>query len=195
MFFWTSGPAATNSLADALYVDYLQPTRPILYAANGPSVIHTGSAGQMASGILSQTYMPGFSVMTMVFVFAAIGLFTVSALAFLDRKRELAILKTVGLESQGVTDLFLIEQGVVAAIGLTAGMILGAAMVPRLTAILPVAPSISGPSLFKAVLAGLAVQAAGVVLPAMTARVATVNQLLYDMPIPLYTRRVYQSEV
>jgi len=195
MFFWTTGQGTTNSLAASLEVAYLGPNRPVLYRPTDPTVVHQGSAGAMASGILAQTYMPGFGIMTMVFVFAAIGLFTTSSLAFLDRKRELAILKTIGLESQGVTDMFLIEQGVVAGIGIVAGILLGYLIVPRVTAVLPVAHSITLASVLKAIVAGLVVQAAGVVLPALTARVATVNQLLYNMPIPLHSRRISQSEV
>ena len=195
MFFWTTGQGATNSLAASLQVAYLGPNRPVLYRPTDPTVLHQGSAAAMASGILTQTYMPGFGIMTMVFVFAAIGLFTTSSLAFLDRKRELAILKTIGLESQGVTDMFLIEQGVIAGVGIIAGILLGCLVVPRVTAVLPVAQGITLASVLKAIIAGLVVQAAGVVLPALTARVATVNQLLYNMPIPLHTRRIYQSEV
>jgi ABC-type antimicrobial peptide transport system permease subunit len=139
--------------------------------------------------------MPGFGIMTMVFVFAAIGLFTISSLAFLDRKRELAILKTVGLESRGVVDLLLIEQGVIAIVGIGAGLLLGLFLVPRLTSVLPAALGISGASVVKSILVGLAVQAAGVIMPALTARVATVNQLLYNLPIPLHSRRIDKSEV
>ena len=195
LFFWTTGQAATNSLAASLEVEYLQPTRPLVYRATGASVVHTGSADYLAAGILAQTYMPGFGIMTMVFIFSAIGLFTISSLSFLDRKRELAILKTVGLESRGVVELFSIEQGVVAAVGIGCGLVLGAYLVPRITAILPVATGISAATMLKAIVVGLLVQAAGVVMPALTARIATVNQLLYDMPIPLYSRRIYRSEV
>lgn len=195
MFFWTAGPGATNSLAASLEVEYGQPGRPLLRTIASPAAIHTGSAEGLAAGILAQTYMPGFGILTMVLLFAGIGLFTVSSLAFLDRKRELAILKTVGLESQGVVDLFLLEQGIVALAGIFFGILLAMAVLPRVTAALPASQGLAWSSVVRAVIAGLVVQAAGVAVPALTARVATVNQLLYNLPIPLYARRIYRSEV
>ncbi len=195
MFIWTTGQGATNSLASLIEVDYLGPGRPVLYGPEDPTVIHTRSAEVLAEGILAQTYMPGFGIMTMVFIFSGIGLFTSSSLAFLDRRRDLAILKTIGLENRGVVSLFLIEQGVIAVAGLAFGLTVAGIAVARMATYIPASQGLTAGSIVKAVIAGLAIQGAGVVVPALAARIATVNQLLFDQPIPLYYRRVYQSEV
>ncbi len=195
MLIWTRGQAMTNSLAAILEVDYLAPTRPVLYEPEDPAVVTTRSAEALAEGILGQTYMPGFGIMTMVFIFSGIGLFTVSSLGFLDRKRDLAILKTVGMENAGGAALFLLEQGAIALLGFALGLIVAGVAIGRLAAYIPASQGLTGASVIKAVISGLLIQGAGVVVPALTARVATVNQLLYDQPIPLYYRRVHQSEV
>jgi len=191
LFIWARTEAAAASLAGTLTVDYLQPRRPLLSRADGPVLLWTGTAAALARGVVSQTYMPGAGALTMVLAFCGIGLFTVSSLSFLDRKRDLAILKTVGLESGGITAMLLLEQGFVAAAGTALAMAVAAATIPPLRGLLPAGSGLRWTSVFWGVAVGMLVQAAGVALPVLTARVATVNQLLLNLPVSLQRRRVY----
>lgn len=194
LFIWTRTEAGAASLAGVLTIEYLQPRRPLLSRADGPVLLWTGTAAALARGVVSQTYMPGAGALTMVLAFCGIGLFTVSSLSFLDRKRDLAILKTVGLESGGITAMFLLEQSIVAAAGIALALGVAAATIPPLRGLLPAGSGLRWPSVFWGVVVGMLVQVAGVALPTLTARVATVNQLLFNLPVPLQRRRVYGSK-
>jgi hypothetical protein len=194
MFIEARSQGAAASLASMLRLEFAQPRRPVLGQADDPIVLWTGTADELQRSVLSGTYMPGAGVMTLVFAFCAIGLFTVSSLGFLDRKRDLAILKTIGLESSGVTAMLLLEQAVVAGAGTAVALTVALLAIPRLGGFLPSGATLGIATVVKGTVAGLVVLGAGVILPALTARVASVNQLLYNLPIPLQTRRVYASK-
>jgi|GEM_PF-1626563 len=186
--------AAAASLASMLRLDFLGPTRPLLYRPDGPAVIWAGAAEDMMRAVIAGTYIPAGGVMTLVLIFCGIGLFTVTSLAFLDRKRDLAILKTVGLDSHGITAMLLMEQLAVTLCALALALAATLVLLPRLAAYLPQGASLGLAQVAKGLIAGVLVQSAGVVLPSLSARVATVNQLLFNLPIPLERRRVYASK-
>lgn len=189
---WTDTAAA--SLASALEVEFVGPRRPVLARPGDPTVWWKGTADDLRRAVLSGAYMPGASVMALVFGFCATGLLTMNSLAFLDRKRELAILKTVGLESPGVTAMLLAEQAVVAVAGSALAVMVAVAAIPWLGAFLPDGAVLRAGTVAQGVLAGVMVLGAGVLAPATAARVASVNQLLYDQPIPLERRKVRASD-
>jgi ABC-type antimicrobial peptide transport system permease subunit len=190
LFVWTSSARVADSLASSLEATYGGPSRPILHTMDAAAVLTASRPQTMSSLVLAQTYMPGAGVMTMVFAFCGIGLFTTVTLGFSDRRRDIAIFKTIGLESGGVVAMLLTEQALVAASGAALGMALAAIAIPRLAGFFPGDPSLSGLNALKGVVAGAAVLAAAAFLPAATARVATVNQLLYNLPVPLRAQRV-----
>lgn len=196
MFFWTKNQGVAGYLAGRLRSRYVVPSRPLLKTVDDPVIRWRGEAAAMAHGVLNRTFLPGLGAMTLVFACCVVGLFTQATMGFLDRRRELAILKTVGCESQGVLAMGVIEHGAVTVVGLGFAVSLVFLALPRLGGVLPGAPT--GPAaavLVKGIVAGLAVQFLGVLPAVMAARVATVNQLMFGLPIPLFYRRVYREEL
>lgn len=190
LFVWMATPEAAAPLAWNLEQEYVRPGRPVVRTMDDPVILTAGLPDRMARSVLAQTYLPGAGVMMLVFGFCGIGLFTTVSLGFMDRRRSIAILKTVGMESAGVVTMLAVEQGLVAVAGTVLGSAIAAAAVPGLAAYFPGQPVLLWSSIIKGALAGVFVLGAAVFVPAASARVATVNQLLYNLPVPLMTRRI-----
>jgi len=155
-----------------------------------PVVLTASTPTSLSGEVLAQTYMPGVSALGLVFIFCGIGLFCITSLSFMDRRRDLAILKTMGLESRGLLALFLMEQGVVALCGVVSGTLLAVILLARLGSLFPGPATLSALTVFKGAVVGAFVLGAAVILPAALARAATVNELLFNLPVSLYRQRV-----
>ena len=185
---------------------YLRPYNiqmsPVLLTAVGPA--------QEAAALRFDVFLPGGEAIGLVFVFVGLGVFTVLLLSFLERKREVAILKTVGLDGRDIGTVFSLEAFILG----TAGAMVGLVLTWVLMAVVEGGGGGAGTS------AGLAAAASGQLaalrdnlafslgaivrgmvfiyilvftaawLPMSMAQAATVNQLLFDQPIRLFYRRV-----
>ncbi|MDP2871526.1 MAG: hypothetical protein Q8P31_03220 [Bacillota bacterium] len=190
LFVWTRNEAGARSLASLLALDYGVPSRPFLRRMDDPLVLTASTAASLSAEVLAQKYMPGVSALGLVFVFCGIGLFCITSLSFMDRRRDLAILKTMGLESRGLLALLLIEQGAIALCGVVAGTLLAVALLARLGSLFPGPATLSAVTALKGALVGAFVLGAAASLPAALARAATVNELLFNLPVSLYRQRV-----
>lgn len=156
-----------------------------------PLIMTADIAFEWARGLERAIYFPGGEAMFLLYVFFGVGVFTLMLLAFLDRRRELAVMKTLGLTSGQVATLLYMEVLAVAAVGLVLGGGLLAAGIGPLRALtgqdyrVPV--WILGSGAFFSLLALLL----SVWLPIGMARLATVANLLGGQPFHLagYERR------
>jgi hypothetical protein len=190
LLVWTRTPAAARSLATVLELEYGAPGRPYTQRMDDAYVLVASTPAAFGGQVLAQTYMPGVSALGLVFIFCGIGLFCITSLSFMDRRRDLAILKTVGLESRGLVALLLIEQGLIAVSGVGLGTLLALSLLAKLGDLFPGSASLSAVTVLKGAFVGAAVLGAAVILPAALAKAATVNQLLYNLPVSLYRQRV-----
>jgi len=177
------GSGAAGTSAARAWLDTLQPV-----VLQGPDFLPS-----LWDRLRFQVTAPGSTVVTMIFLFAALGVMSVLFLSFLDRRPELAILKTVGVESVQITAMFVWEVFVAAL----AGAVIGGVLVAAGRGILgwlgtPLAGGAGGlVAAFLRGLGGLVVfTAVGAALPVALARAATVNELLNDAGIYLIRRRV-----
>lgn len=190
LLVWTRTAAAARSIASVLEVEYGGPSRPFIRRMDDPAVLLAGTPASLSGQVLSQTYMPGVSALGLVLVFCGIGLFCITSLSFMERRRDLAILKTIGLESRGLVTLLLIEQGLTALSGIFLGTLLALGLLARLGGLFPGSAVLPALTVVKGTFVGAAVLGGAVILPAALARAATVNQLLYNLPVSLYRQRV-----
>ena len=153
-------------------------------------MLWTGTPGERVRELTWRMYGTVQSLFPLVFLFAGLGVFATGLLAVLDRRRELAVLKAVGITGAQVGRVLTLEA---LAAGL-AGSLLGLAGVllgrPWLEAPggnpVPVpAAAVAGAVVVVLVTSGLA--AAG---PAAMARAATVDELLRGRAIRLWRQRV-----
>jgi len=112
-------------------------------------------------------------ILLLSLAFVAVGVFTIFILAFLERRREIAILKTVGLTGVNIATVFWTEAGAVAFLGLLVGTA-GAAVVLNVWFGAGLSLSMVARA---AVVTGLVI-VASCLLPVAMARVATVSELL-----------------
>ncbi|MDP2871163.1 MAG: ABC transporter permease [Bacillota bacterium] len=147
-----------------------------------PLLLRSDTAQVWGRDLQRAIYFPAGEAMFLLYIFFAVGLFALMLLSFLDRRRELAVMKTLGLTSPQIALVLYLEVGVVGLIGLAAGT---AASV----GLLAVARHASGQDLrlswwvaasgaaFSALSLGLSVW-----FPIGLARLATVANLLGGQP-------------
>ncbi len=168
----------------------MQSARDALARFYPDSLIITNQQAQVvAQQALRDTYQGFGNLVLLIFVFLTLGVLTALLLSFIDSKRELSVLKGLGLMPRELWGLFLINGVVTAVLGLASGIGLAylvSGIMQARGVILAIAPQhILSLSWRVALAYTLAIAA-----PAALARRATVNQLLYDQPIPLLSNRV-----
>lgn len=168
----------------------------ILAARGVDSTLWTADLGRRRAELRSgEIFDPGRRAVGLAFLIVGLGVFTVLLITFLDRRRELAILKTVGADGGVIGRLHLAEVGLTAGAGVLGGMWLGFA-VARLLESATAWPVLSGPaSAAWGVVFVAAVITGAVALPVALARAATVQALLTDGRIHLVTQRVRTRRV
>lgn len=127
---------------------------------------------------------PAAVVTVLVCLFVGAGALGTMLLSFLDRRRELAILKTVGLGGGAISRLLAAEVVIVGAAGAVLGGLVSVAVS------LVFGAAVRAGDLIAAGLGGVAVLLASTALPILLARAATVAQLLTGQALRLIYRRV-----
>ncbi len=156
-----------------------------------PLIMTAGLAFDWARGLERAIYFPGGEAMFLLYVFFGVGVFTLMLLAFLDRRRELAVMKTLGLTSGQVATLLYMEVLAVAAVGLLVGGGLLAAGIGPLRTLTGQDYRVPAWILGSGALFSLLALLLSVWLPIGMARLATVANLLGGQPFHLagYERR------
>ncbi|NLN83144.1 MAG: ABC transporter permease [Firmicutes bacterium] len=130
---------------------------------------------------------PGNWVIFLVFIFMAVAVLTLNLLAFLERKQELAIFKTLGIRNNQALGLFLAEAGAAGVFGLAVGLLGSALLFGTLTS-----SSLSWDKFLQLslinILLVLFFYILAIIYPLLLAKAAGVNQLLYSREIPLLKR-------
>lgn len=143
----------------------------------------------LARQAIADTYSGGSGLVTLLFVFLALGVLTALLLSFLDSKRELSVLKSLGLTPRELSGLFFGSGLVTAALGIAAAFGLTFGSVALLNARGVRLPLARQELTTMLIWIGVAYLLA-IAVPAGLARKATVNQLLYDQAIPLISTQV-----
>ncbi len=137
--------------------------------------------------IVADMYQPGRQVLAMVYLFMGIGVLSITLITFLERRRELAVLKTLGV-SNGQTALVLgFEQALSGVLGLGVGYALIKVIGQQLAWMGQIPSTTLRGLLLQGVVLTVLVLALSAWFPTLTAKVATVNQLLFSRTIPIVT--------
>ncbi|MCE5195787.1 MAG: hypothetical protein LLG09_01460 [Negativicutes bacterium] len=165
-------------------VEWMQtayPDTPFLYA-NVPSAL--------ADSLLQQIFEPGQWLLVLIFLFLGIGVLTVALMTFLERRRELAVLKSIGVSNNQIVISLVIEQGSAGIAGILAGLIIVFQLSGYISWFSQVDMANLRSYIWQSALFTVFVLAAGIAFPTVLARVATVNQLLFARNIPIITTRI-----
>lgn len=171
------------------------PVQPAMarFAVTEPVFVR-GDLGPELGGLLGRLiFSPGRRALAASFVFIGTGIFVVLLIAFIERKRELAVLKTVGMNNNMVLTMVLMELGAVAAVALVVGSltaVLAGGAVANAVEYVP-------PPTLKAWVWAVAHTAIVLVLatslPLSMMRLATVQQLLQNERLYIHSKRVTLS--
>lgn len=168
----------------------MQPARDALIRFYPDALIMTSQQAQVvAQQAVRDTYQGFGNLVLLIFVFLTLGVLTALLLSFIDSKRELSVLKSLGLMPRELWGIFLINGVATAMLGLALGIglaYLASEIVQARGVVLAIAPQHVLSLSWRVALA----YALAIAAPAALARRATVNQLLYDQPIPLLSNRV-----
>ncbi|MCL2548499.1 MAG: hypothetical protein FWE76_04955, partial [Symbiobacteriaceae bacterium] len=151
----------------------------------GALLLYDGLPEALSQTMLSRIVRPSSGLLLLIFTFMGVGVLTVAMMTFLERRSELATLKSVGLSRDQLINLQSLEYGISLVLGLALGIITTALLgrlLPwysafRLTDLLSLGLTAAFSMFFVLVCA--------VAFPTLTAQIATVNELLHARVIPL----------
>lgn len=154
----------------------------------GASLITAATAAEQARGIVDVAFSSGGAAVSTLFIFLLLGVGTFCLLTYLDSRRELALLKSMGLRPKELGALFVLE-GVCTAVlafvlaGLAAGWLDHRTSLPI---------ELDGRLLIRAFgLCALAI-AGAISLPYLLTQRASVNELMFGRPVPVFRTRIQQ---
>lgn len=140
-------------------------------------------------GLMKEIQSPGKWVLLLVFVFMAVSVLTISLMTFLERKQELAVLKTLGISNLQLSAILFLELFFAGLLGFSVGGL----VVSSFSLLQPDYFENSGVSILQLLINNgfltLAFFIGAVLYPLLLAKVASVNQLLYAREIPLVVTR------
>lgn len=86
-----------------------------------PLLLRSDTAQVWGRDLQRSIYFPAGEAMFLLYIFFAVGLFTLMILSFLDRRRHFAVMKTLGLTSPQIALVLYIEVALVGMFGLAVG--------------------------------------------------------------------------
>jgi len=194
MFLWAAHADYLPRILSWLDQQLVPVEVPVPYRASRPVLplaVHAGTAHHMTRSMQRAIYFPGGEAMFLLYLFFGAGIFTLMLLAYLDRRRELAVMKTLGLTSRQVALVLYLEVLVVAAAGLAIGLVLLLAGVPYLRTMTGQDYRVSAWVWMSGSALSVLALFVSVWLPIGMSRLATVANLLGGQPFRLagYERR------
>lgn len=135
VLMWVAHPETFEARAVRWLKNRLTPTDVgMVYRAQRalmPLVMLRDTPGELMRGMARAIYLPGGGAMFLLYVFFGLGAFALMLLGFLQRRRQLAVMKTLGLTSRQAALVLYMEVLIVAAGGLVLGFaVLAGSMAP-----------------------------------------------------------------
>jgi hypothetical protein len=144
----------------------------------------------MGNELLQQIFQPGQWLLVLIFLFMGIGVLTVSLITFLERRRELAVMKSIGVSNIQIVYALALEQGTAGIVGVLTGILIIFQLGSRISWFSQVLPEKLYLYIGQGALFTLLVMIAGISFPTILAKVATVNQLLFARNIPIVNTHI-----
>lgn len=149
-------------------------------------IAYSGSTRSAAEEVIDAVYSPGIRARFGVILFITIAFLTVTLFSFLGKRKVLAIVKSLGLRSWEMVTLLFYEAVLPPLFGSLLGC--GLAYVTLRWMISAGQQfAIDGSVFISSALSIWPAVAIGIAIPARFTQVATVNQLLYERPVPFQT--------
>ena len=154
----------------------------------GAVQISSGLPQILGATMLAQAYNPGNFILVMLFLFLGIGVLTIALMTFLERRREVAALKSIGITNRQTVFLFGFEYSLAEIMGLLftwAAASFGLSGLPWFAGLGSAELNLM---VLQVALISTVVLVIGLIYPILIAKVATVNQLHFARTIPISIR-------
>ncbi len=152
----------------------------------GVTLQTASSASELALQVVQVAFSSGGQGVGLLFLFLVLGVGTFSLLTFMDSRRELALLKSMGLRPKELSGLFVLEGALTAVLGICTALAI-VSLIERFS-YLPI--NIDFALAVRATLFSLFAFGAATAVPYLLAQRAEVNELLFGRPVPLFRRRI-----
>jgi len=152
----------------------------------GAKLVTARTMADRAREIVAVAFSSGGEGVGLLYLFLVLGVGTFNLLSFMDSRRELALLKSMGLRPREMSRLFAIESFLTALLGSGAGLM--AVLALDGWTLLPI--ELTWPLVGRTVLLCLLAFAGATAAPFILAKKGSVNELLFGRPIPLIRRTV-----
>ncbi len=191
MFLGLDDPAKAHDVIlywYALYPDlpetevHVLPPPKVFWTPDLPEVAISEAAGQVATPLFNNTMH--------AFLLSAIGIFTAMFTSFLDRRKELGIMKTVGMDDAHTALTVSLEVAFTATLGTVLGIAAATVVTGSyLKGVSGNALAVPGGSILTSAFVALLLLLAATYVPRAMARQGTVLELLYGRSIPIVRKR------
>lgn len=135
-------------------------------------------------------FRPAGELLSALAAFVATGLVALLLGDFVERRRELATLKTLGFDAPRVARLILLEVALVGAAGLVLASLLAWPLFRAAAPLYPGGALPSGLAVLQALATVAGLLGAAALVPVALAQAATVNELLYNRPVRIWRQQV-----
>ena len=167
-----------------VFVDWLKPAFP------NALFIQTNLPEQVSKNLLNMIYQPSQSLTFLIVIFAFTGILTISVMTYLERRRELAAFRTVGISKEQLIQLLLFEYLVAAVSGFVIGGIILSLMFSSLTWIRLLDRELLISVIVLSVVRTIMVVGVAILYPTLSSLNATINQLMFARRVPLFSKRL-----
>lgn len=140
---------------------------------------------QLANAVQS----PSSWVLLLIYLFMSFGVLTLSLITFLERRKELAILKSIGARNSMIVILLVMEYAIAAFVGLASSYIALRILIPQFSWYQNLPTGTLTKLSIQNMLVTVFTLTLSLLYPILLAQLATVNQLIYKRKIPLITER------
>ncbi len=188
-----NAPALEARMRSYIDREYLTQPSAARYGLTKPMFIRPRQGPDQAKAIGRLVFSPGGKALAAGFLFVGTGIFVILLIAFIERKRELAVLKTVGMNNSMVLAMVLAELGAVAAVALILGSALAVGVGRSVAQVVEYVPEPTVGAWLWSILHTAVVLFLATLLPLSMARLATVQQLLQNERLYLFRKRVTLS--
>ena len=139
----------------------------------------------LGKSMLDQAYQPSYFIIVLVFLFMGVGILTIALITFLERRKEISILKAIGITNKHIVYLLGCEYGLTEVAGLlmTIGVFLFFRWQISWFNVLSNFELLT--MIINGVVISIVVLCMSLIYPVLLAKVATVQQLLFSRTIPL----------
>lgn len=156
----------------------------------GAEFIYPTMPTDRATEAIADIQSPAAWVIRLIYAFLGLGIMTIALMTFLERRKELAILKSIGLRFTQIVSLYLAEYGFVYFGGLIIGYIVLAFLLPYFHWSSQLTQNQLTSLMLNNALTTLGIFLLAVMYPILLSRAASVNQLVFARQIPLFTARI-----